>query len=899
MSTPVIQIPDVTRQRLTSFRDRVRRIKLAEGILAGLFGLAVSLLTVFVLDRFVDTPAAVRSLILLTGSLGFGLFFPLKCHRWLWGTRRMEQVAILLKQKYPALGDQLLGVVELSRQGVAEGSSLTLAQAAVRHVDDQVRQKDFADAVPRPKHRRWAVIAAVPLCLMLLALAVVPAAGWNAVQRWLRPWADIERYTFAQLNQLPDHMVVPHGEEFPFAAQLSAASPWTPNQGFVAFNDQAPVAAQLQNSEYRFQVPPQTDSGQLNVRVGDLRKSLSVQVATRPELNALTAEIALPDYLQYSHPLTTDAVSGAISVVRGSRANLKAEISRPLHSATVQGAAVPVSSATIAALPMEIQDTQVVEIEWRDELGLTSKEAFRLKIKAADDRLPAVGFQQVDPQQVVLTTDVISFDIQADDDFGLKEIGLEWKGIQDPLKNPNPETGEKIVSGGAPEQKEFSGQTTFCAVSDQVRAQSLELRVWAKDYHPERDRAYSPPYVLHVLTPEDHAVWITNQLRRWASLADDVYEEEMRLHDANRELRRMEAAELNLPGNRRRMEQQAAAEQANGQRLGAVTDHGEKLIQQALRNQEMLVGHLETWADALEALKDIGDNRMPSVADLLKSAAQAPGRAAADPAVANADSPPSKTASQVGNDRSQKPAGAKLKARENEASDPADSAPKIVDVESGFIKNEEPSDEEPQDPPPAGGSKLSLPTTVLNGGPAPKAGSQDQPPQEAQQQVDEATEEQADLLAEFAKVRDELQKIMDDLENSTFVKRLKSASRRQMEVATDLNRTLDKGFGLAAAGRDDRSNQQSEGIAAQEEAQSQSVWLIQSDLEAYYDRRKSPDFLKILTEMKDEQVTTRLAEISDRVRKNLSGEAIVRAEFWSDTLDRWAEQLVEPAPGGT
>ena len=59
-------------------------------------------------------------------------------------------------------------------------------------------------------------------------------------------------------------------------------------------------------------------------------------------------------------------------------------------------------------------------------------------------------------------------------------------------------------------------------------------------------------------------------------------------------------------------------------------------------------------------------------------------------------------------------------------------------------------------------------------------------------------QEQTDLLAEFEKVREDLQKIMDDLENSTFVKRFKAASREQLEVATAPNRTLFDGFGVRA-----------------------------------------------------------------------------------------------------
>ncbi|MEZ6132562.1 MAG: hypothetical protein R3C59_28180 [Planctomycetaceae bacterium] len=894
MSSQAIVLPPTTRQRLEDFRRQVRRIKLAEGVLAGLFGLALSYVAVFIVDRFVDTPAVLRTAILIGGCLGFGLFFPLKCHRWVWRTRRMEQVATLLKHRFPALGDQLLGVVELARGDSDLGTSETLARAAVAHVDASVKDRDFRDAVPNPRHKRWAVLAAIPIGLMLLAMIVVPAAGANALQRWLMPWANVDRYTFAQVTDLPERIVVPHGEEFDFAAELKPETKWAPTAGTVRFNDQQPVTAELTDQQrYQFRVPPQTETGTLNVRIGDIRESLAVQVETRPELNSMKASIRLPDYLRYSKNVETDVRGGVVSVLKGSVTEFVAEVSRALQAATVAGKEASVEGSQIRPVPVEVVDSETLEFQWKDELGLTAKDGFQLKIKAIDDSEPNVTFQQLDPQQVVLTTDVISFDVQADDDFGLKEIGLEWRGIEDPTRNPNPDTGAKLVSGGSPEQTVFTGKTTFCALSDEVRAQSLEVRAYAVDYKPERGRTYSPTYVLHVLTPEEHAIWMTAQLRRWASLADDVYEEEMRLHDANRELRRLDANELNAPKTRRRIEQQAAAERANGQRLGAVTDHGEQLIKQAMRNKEMLVGHLETWADALEALKQISEKRMPSVADMLDSAAKAPGKQKPSD-ISKADSN-SKSRPMAGNNRSDQTGPGEQKNNEPADSKPLPSVPQLVDVESGFNKSEqgENAAEGPAKKPSKG--KLTLPTTVLNGGPKSESA---EPPPPAEEQLDEAVEEQADLLADFAKVRDDLQKIMDDLESSTFVKRLKAASRRQLEVAEDLNRTLFKGFGVDVARLDARAEEQTERIAAQEEAQSQSVWLIQSDLEAYYDRRKAAKFLKIIEEMDTLQVTTKLTGIGDRVRQNMTGEAIARSEFWGDTLDRWAEELVEPSQCG-
>jgi len=354
------------------------------------------------------------------------------------------------------------------------------------------------------------------------------------------------------------------------------------------------------------------ETGTLQVRIGDVRESVDVRVATRPELNSMIASVTLPDYLQYSRDLSIDARGGVISLLKGSVAEFAADISRDLQAATVRGSAAKFEGSRILAKPVPVADSETVEFQWTDKLGLTAKDSFMLKIKAVDDAEPSVSVQQLDPRQVVLSTEVISFDIQADDDYGVKEIGVEWRGVADPLRNPHPETGDKIVSTGQPEQTALSSQATFCALRDNVRAQTLEIRAYAEDFKPERGRTYSPTCLIHVMTPEEHAIWIKNQLRRWASLADDVYEEEMRLHDANRELRRMDSEQLNEAKTRRRIEQQAAAERANAQRLGAVTDHGDQLIRQAMRNPEMLVGHLETWATALEKLKQIAVCRRPA-----------------------------------------------------------------------------------------------------------------------------------------------------------------------------------------------------------------------------------------------------------------------------------------------
>lgn len=887
MSSQGLRLPDSTRERLEQFQRRVRIVKIAEGVLAGLFGLVLSYLSVFLIDRFVDTPAMLRTALLIAGSVGLAVLFPLKCHRWVWGTRSMEQVARLLKHKFPALGDQLLGIVELAHSDKDLGTSVRLAQAAIDQVDSVVSTKNFTDAVPRPRHRFWASAFAVPAIIALLALAIVPAAGFNALARWLMPWRNVERYTFAQVSGLPDRIVVPHGEDFSVGAKLSESTRWSPESASARFEDQPTVNATKQNEAYEFRLPPQTQTGTLDVRVGDMTKSVNVEVATRPELSSLSAEITLPDYLQYKEPVKTDVRGGAISVLKGSVAAFEAEVSRSLAEATVGDQPVLVAGKRMKPSPVTVAESKVLEFRWRDELGLSSKDAFSLNVKVVEDAAPAITFQQQDPQQVVLTTDVIAFELQSRDDFGVRNVGLEWKGIEHPVQNPVPIVGDKLVAGGEPQKKVLTAKATFCADTDKVPAQTLEVRAYVEDYLTERGRVYSPAYVLHVMTPDQHAVWMMEQLRRWSSLADDVYEEEMRLHDKNRQIRQMDSDQLNAPETRREIEQQAAAERANGQRLTSVTDSGDQLLKQALRNKEMMVGHLETWAGALQKLRSIGENRMPSVADMLNEGAKAPGKKASN---SQADS---KSSLQAGNNRGSQ-TGKPDEPKKAEGDQPA--IPKLTDTESGFNKQNPSDDDAKKDEAKGGKGKFGLPSTVLQGGPPQPKPSQSESP--AAEKMEEAVKEQTDLLAEFQKVREDLQKIMDDLENSTFVKRLKAASREQLEVANALNRTLFDGFGVSEKVLETQLKDQAERIAVREEGQSQKVRNIQDDLEAYYDRRKDEKFMRVLKEMEEYEVVSKLNDLSDRVRENRSGEAIAKAEFWGDTLDRWSEELVSASKCG-
>ena len=73
------------------------------------------------------------------------------------------------------------------------------------------------------------------------------------------------------------------------------------------------------------------------------------------------------------------------------------------------------------------------------------------------------------------------------------------------------------------------------------------MRIFAEDYLPGRERAYSPTYTFFVLNAEQHAIWVTEQLSKWHRQSLEVRDKEMQLYETNKQLRALAADELDRP----------------------------------------------------------------------------------------------------------------------------------------------------------------------------------------------------------------------------------------------------------------------------------------------------------------------------------------------------------------
>ena len=123
-----LQLPESLQTQLHEFRRRVWTIKSIEAACGALFGVVVSYLVVFGLDRMMETPAEVRLVVFLV-AVGGCAFVPVYLHRWIWCHRRFEQLARLVSRKLPLIG----AAWNLQKTMSAMSAPRTLRRPAVHH----------------------------------------------------------------------------------------------------------------------------------------------------------------------------------------------------------------------------------------------------------------------------------------------------------------------------------------------------------------------------------------------------------------------------------------------------------------------------------------------------------------------------------------------------------------------------------------------------------------------------------------------------------------------------------------------------------------------------------------------------------------------------------------------
>ena len=855
-STP---IPAELSKQLADFQKSLWRIKITEAILAGIFGLIISFLLVFALERLFPIPALARLAILVAGTSLAAVFAPYWVRRWVYGHRREEQLARLISRKFPKLGDRLLGIVELQDQKEAqEALSPELRAAAMIHVANQAAKRDMNDALPYSRHKKLALGVLMGAAAIAFGFSIAPKAGGNALKRWLMPLSDTEHYTFTQFDtdKMPDPLVVPLGEAFSLKAPLKEDSDEKPATARARYGQQDWVEAELgDDGAYQFEFTGQEVQDQITVEAGDARHRVRVEPEVRPEVSGFEALVTLPDYLQLD-PRVMDIRTGALTALEGSKVVLKGSFSREISNANARlnpqpleedavsegGSAIEVESpsvlesaqaeaekkekeaeakklvempeprdlkltmdgATISSEPIDLGRFHAsVPFTWTDVKGLDGAGSFKVEIKTAEDQVPTSYIQGIERNIVILAEETLEFDIISEDDFGLKEIGLSWVGSFNKPTDGEPASGSIALKKGSPSSNRLSERAIFSPQTYGIEPQTLILSAYTEDYKPGRGRIYSEPLTIYILTRDEHAQVIKKRFDRVISELEDAARKELNNLDENERLDKNNTAEeLQSEESKEKLAESEQKEAENAEKMKEIAKKMEEIFKDAARNGELDQKTMKEMADALQNMKELGEQDMPEVEKKL-----------------------------------------------GEAQD------------------------------------------------------QKSTPEKTEKDLKEAIKKQKEALKKMQETIEKANQANENFEASTFVNRLKKSSADEGSIGNSLNSALTGKLAIVGASPNsddiDPVNQRLLGeLSGQQRSITNDVRWIQEDLERFYARTQKPIHKEVYEDMAKSLIDEKLERLREKIQKNHTFTSRKLAKDWSDQLMEWAEKLEGPKDDG-
>ena len=621
-----LELPASVRRQLAAFQRWLLVIETLVAVLGGACGLLAAYFLLYLSDRLWDTPAGFRLALAIAATVCVAACAVTWLRRWWWHRRDARQLAVMVQRHYPRIGDRLLGIVELADASRRPPNiSPALCRAAMQQVAAETVSLDFQRAVPKRWTRRAAIGCAALLAVAVLAGLTNPAAGLNALRRFLHPVTSIPRYTFVQLEGLWGRRIVPYGEAFDVDCRVKDTSRWWPDRARARMGSQPPIAAEAVAGSYRFHVPGQTKPGVLSVRVGDASEQLNILPSFRPDLTALQARLELPDYLGY--PVSTQNVqNGALDLPEGSRGTLIGRVSRPLARATLQAdtaRTIHIDGDRFVTEPLLVTGPLHCVFQWHDDLGLTSKTPYELTLTPQKDQPPGVECRGLALVTAILEDEVLDFEVRADDDFGVQQIGVTWEGDGKAADGVAPARGESIIATGGPQQKELAGKFQFVPQVWRIKPQMITVRAVATDYYPGRAPSQSAPYRVYVLDRLQHAQLLQQQLEQLQEKLEDLAHAEIEAHETNRALGQLNPADLQRPETGEKLAGQERDEQAHAEAMRQLAEDLTKLLREALRNKDIPNPVLQPWAKLLELIAPVGQTGMPQVAQSLRNAQNA------------------------------------------------------------------------------------------------------------------------------------------------------------------------------------------------------------------------------------------------------------------------------------
>lgn len=622
-----VDLPGSLRSQFDALKSRLWKLETSSAVAAGASCLAVSFLGVFVADRVWDSPVWWRGGALLLGMGGVVWNGAGWTKRWLLAPPDTRLLAQRVQKRFRRLGDRLLGIVELADVSRRPAHfSPELYRAAIQQVSADAAGCNFTEAADGGPLRRWLVALATSGATVLALWFLIPDASANAFSRWLAFASEIPRYTLVRIEDLKTPQIVPHGEEFIVTASVRYQTFWKPRLAVAHLKGQPELRSPVRAERIEFRVSGQVMEGALTIRLGDATRTVAVHPLHRPALKSLAASVQYPDYLQ--RPADTEIVrSGSFSVIEGGSVSFRGQVTRDLEAAAVAkeaGEPQPLRVNGPGFLSEPFNSAGVLEFTWRDSEGLRNSSPWRLNVETRPDVPATADLLDTPREMTILESEVLNLKVQTRDDFGVKDLGVRWARDGDwsaadevpPLFRSNAPTAQET---NLVENFGFSPRLMNVA-PDSV----LELKVFARDFFPNRAAAESAPYRVHVMGNERHAEMLRLQLESLQARLEEAARLEEKIAAGTEALKELSPQELAEDKQTAPIESLKDEQSANARALEDLAREGARTLREAMRNPLIPEETLSEWTKNLQQMDQLSRQQMKEAQQSLSDAQKQP-----------------------------------------------------------------------------------------------------------------------------------------------------------------------------------------------------------------------------------------------------------------------------------
>ena len=509
------------------------RLKWSALLLGICWWLAVCLglwLALFAFDGLLGLPAGLRLPLALGGAVFSGLHFYRKVLRPAWRRQTPERTALMLERRYGIGENLLINAVQFQHQNLHD-EELPFARRTIDRSTEHAGRIQFNELWDWSRLRGWGSAAVVVLLLWVAFILFFPRQFSAAGARYLLPLADVPPPGNLVLHLAPGNDVaVTEGDSLDVSLEVRApdkrplASPpqivWQEKTAFIQpargqgeslAMDAAPAAAdgdaaaprKFQHAFANIQAP-----FAFRVFVGDsYTRSVRVDVRSLPRIKDAVCRVTPPAYTGLKLQ-TTPGPPAPIAVLPGSQvalsflvepAVLEAEWGQGEHRFPIKSAGGRWSAQ------LTITNAGPYEIRGRSERTAALLPLVRGDVQLLRDNPPEVDFVTQDRNRVVQFGQNIPLEIAARDDFGLAEITI----LARPMDQAEGGVVLKRWSYMGPPGNPGPVRETFSLPIDPrafAAGSSYYLEATANDFRPGGTPSRSRPIVLRVKSEQDLAL---------------------------------------------------------------------------------------------------------------------------------------------------------------------------------------------------------------------------------------------------------------------------------------------------------------------------------------------------------------------------------------------------------